>query len=196
VEESKVFLDYATITAPFSGIVVDKQVEPGDTATPGQTLLTLYDPDQMQLVANVRESLALKLKVGQQLPAKLEAFDYTCNATVREVVPQADAASRSFQVKVSGPCPPGIYSGMFGRLMLPLGDETLVVIPAGAVSRVGQLTLVEVVEGDELVRRHIQLGRQLDGNYEVLSGLKAGERIVVGYPNTATTAAETLLESN
>lgn len=197
VEEAKVFLDYATISAPFSGIVVDKRVEPGDTVTPGQTLLTLYDPTQMQLVANVRESLAMNLKVGQQLPAKLEAFDYTCDATVREVVPQADAGSRSFQVKVSGPCPPGIYSGMFGRLMLPLGDETLVVIPGAAVSRVGQLTLVDVVEGETLVRRHVQLGRQLAGNYEVLSGLKAGERIVVAYQNSnATSPAETQLESN
>ncbi len=185
IEESKVFLGYATILAPFGGIVVDKQVEPGDTVVPGQTLLTIYDPTQMQLVANVRESLAMQLKIGQELPAKLESFDYECLATVREVVPQADVGSRSFQVKVSGPCPPGIYSGMFGRLLLPLGDETITVIPATAVKHVGQLTLVDAVVGQALVRRHVQLGRLLDSNYEVLSGLKAGERVVVASPAPA-----------
>jgi RND family efflux transporter MFP subunit len=179
IDETRVFLDYATISAPFDGIVVDKQVQAGDTVSPGQVLLTLYDPNQMQLVANVRESLAVKLQVGQQVSAKLETFDHECLATVREVVPQADIGSRSFQVKVSGPCPPGIYSGMFGRILLPLEDEELITIPAKAVRRVGQLTLVDVVENNELIRRIVQLGRSLGNDFEVLSGLQPGEQIVV-----------------
>lgn len=179
IDEANVFLNYATITAPFSGIVVDKQVEPGDTVSPGQTLLTLYDPTQMQLVANVRESLAMNLKVGQQVSAKLEAFDHECLATVREVVPEADVGSRSFQVKVSGPCPAGIYSGMFGRLQLPLGKEQLIVIPKTALRQVGQLTLVDVVANDRMLRRSVQLGRTLQDQVEVLSGLVPGEKVVV-----------------
>jgi RND family efflux transporter MFP subunit len=179
VEEAKVFLDYATITAPFDGVIVDKQVQAGDMVTPGQTLLNLYDPDQMQLVANVRESFAMKLRVGQQVLARLESLDYECMATVREVVPQAEAGSRSFQVKASGPCPAGIYSGMFGRILLPLEDEQLTVIPSTAVKRVGQLTLVDVVEDGKLLRRSVQLGRTINEHVEVLSGLIPGERIAV-----------------
>ena len=179
VEEAHVVLDYATITAPFGGIVIDKNVQAGDTVTPGQPLLTLYDPTQMQLVVNVRESLAMDLQVGQQVPAKLEALDYECPATVREIVPQAEAGSRSFQVKVSGPCPPGIYSGMFGRVLLPLEDEELLVIPAAALRRVGQLTLVDVVIDGRLERRSVQLGRELKDQVEVLAGLRAGEKVAV-----------------
>lgn len=180
IEEARVFIDYATIRAPYSGLVVDKQVQAGDTVSPGQTLLTIYDPEQMQLVANVRESLAMKLQIGQSLTAKLEAFDHECLATVREVVPEADPSSRSFRVKVAGPCPPGIYSGMFGRLLLPLGDEELLLIPQDTIKRVGQLTLVDVVVGDEVIRRHVQIGRKHRGDVEVLSGLVAGEQVVVG----------------
>ncbi len=179
IDESKVFLDYATISAPFDGIVVDKQVQAGDTVSPGQTLLTIYDPNNMQLVANVRESLAMKLRVGQEVAAKLESLDHECLATVSEVVPQADIGSRSFQVKVSGPCPPGIYSGMFGRILLPLEEEQIVVIPAATVRRVGQLTLVDMVEGEQLARRHIQIGRALGSDVEVLSGLQPGERVLL-----------------
>lgn len=179
IDESKVFLDYATISAPFDGIVVDKQVQAGDTVTPGQTLLTIYDPNHMQLVANVRESLAMKLKVGQEVAAKLESLDHQCMATVSEVVPQADIGSRSFQVKVSGPCPPGIYSGMFGRILLPLEEEQIVVIPAASVRRVGQLTFVDCVVEDQLSRRHVQIGRVLESDVEVLAGLQPGERVLV-----------------
>jgi RND family efflux transporter MFP subunit len=179
VDEAKVVLAYATIEAPYAGIVVDKQLQEGDMVTPGQTLLKLYDPNQMQLVANVRESFASRLKVGQQVTAKLDSMDYECQATVREVVPQAEAGSRSFQVKVSGPCPPGIYSGMFGRIALPLDSETLVVIPSAAVKHVGQLTLVDVLEGENLVRRSLQLGRTIGNDIEVLSGVSPGEKVAI-----------------
>jgi RND family efflux transporter MFP subunit len=179
VEEAKVFLGFATIVAPFSGIVVDKVVEQGDTVSPGQTLLTLYDPTHMQLVASVRESLAMKLKVGQELPARLESLGYDCYATVSEVVPKADASNRSFDVKVTGPCPTGVYSGMFARLMLPLEDEQLLLLPKVAVARVGQLTMVHVAVGETLVRRAVQLGRSFGDQVEVLSGLTAGEKVLL-----------------
>jgi RND family efflux transporter MFP subunit len=163
-----------------TGIVVDKKVESGDTVTPGQVLLKLYDPTRMQLVASVRESLAQRLEVGQTVSARLETLDHDCGATISEVVPEAEAASRSFAVKATGPCPPGVYSGMFGRLLLPLANEEILVVPAAAVRRVGQLAMVDVVHGDTTQRRHVQLGRQIDGDYEVLAGLQAGERVVLG----------------
>ena len=59
-------LDWATIRSPIDGTVIDKKVDVGDTVTPGQMLVTLYDPKRMQLVATVRESLAHRLKVGQE----------------------------------------------------------------------------------------------------------------------------------
>ena len=133
----------------------------------------------MQMVASVRESLALKLKPGQVLPTRLDALNLDCEATISELVPEADVASRSFTVKVTGPCPPGAYSGMFGRLMLPLEDEEILIVPATAVQRVGQLTMVEVVQNQMVSRRNVRLGRTLDSDVEVLSGLIAGEVVVV-----------------
>jgi len=179
VREFQVMLDYATIRSPMSGTVIDKRVEVGDTVSPGQILLTLFDPTHMQMVASVRESLALKLKPGQVLPTRLDALNLDCEATISELVPEADVASRSFTVKVTGPCPPGAYSGMFGRLMLPLEDEEILIVPATAVQRVGQLTMVEVVQNQMISRRNVRLGRTLDSDVEVLSGLIAGEVVVV-----------------
>jgi RND family efflux transporter MFP subunit len=180
VEEARVMLGYARLSSPISGIVVDKRAEAGDTAVPGQVLVTLYDPTQMQMVASVREGLASRLKVGEEVPAMLENLGLECHATVREIVPESQAASRSFLVKVSGPCPPGITSGMFGRIAVPLEDESLLVVPERAIRRVGQLTMVDLVADGRVIRRAVRLGREIDGDREILSGLAEGDRVAVG----------------
>ncbi len=119
------------------------------------------------------------MRVGQRLTARLEALDLECQATISEVVPRANIASRSFEVKVTGPCPEGVYSGMFGRLLLPLGEEQILQVPATAIHRVGQLTFVQVVSNHGLSRRFIQLGRTLTDGVEVLSGLHDGEQVLL-----------------
>lgn len=179
VDEAKVVLEYSVIVAPFTGVVIDKRVDRGDTVTPGQVLLTLYDPTQMQLVASVRESLAMQLKVGQVIPAGMDSLGYQCQATIREIVPQANSLSRSFEVKVTGPCPTGIYSGMYGRIQIPIGEEHILLIPASYVQRVGQLSMVYVLEDGIPKRRAIQLGRAFSEEVEVLSGLQVGENVAV-----------------
>lgn len=177
VNEVQATLDWATIRSPMNGIVVDKKVDVGDMVSPGQTVLTMFD--KMQLVAAVRESLALRLQVGDSVPVQLESLDKTCLGIISEKVPEANPASRSFLVKVTGPCPPGVFPGMFGRIIVPLGgDEQVLVIPARAVRRVGQLELVDVVEGGQVLRRSVRTGRRLDQEVEVLSGLREGEKVL------------------
>lgn len=178
VKEVQAMLDWATVRAPMDGVVIDKQVEVGDTVTPGQTLVTIFDPTRMQLIASVRESLALDLQTGQDIGVVIQGLDKQCIGTVSEIVPEARTSSRTFQVKVTGPCPPGIYSGMFGRILIPLAEEEVLVIPRTAVRTVGQLELVEIVEGEHVQRRAIRTGRTFDGDVEVLSGLRADERII------------------
>ena len=179
VNEVQATLDWATIRSPIEGTVIDKKVDVGDMVTPGQMLVTLFDPKHMQLVASVRESLTRRLQVGQSIGVQVEGLNKQCSGTVSEIVPEAQSASRSFQVKVIGPCPAGIYSGMFGRILIPLQEEQVLVIPRQAVQEVGQLELVEVVKNGQVSRRTIRTGRTLDENVEVLSGLREGEQVVL-----------------
>ncbi len=189
VGEVQAMLDWATVRSPIDGTVIDKKVDAGDMVTPGQLLVTLYDPKQMQLVASVRESLTRQLQIGQQIGVRVEGLHRQCGGTVSEIVPEAQSASRTFQVKVTGPCPTGVYSGMFGRILIPLGEESVLAIPREAVQDVGQLTLVEVLENGRPSRRAIRVGRtfgdepdvpaELRGCVEVLSGLREGEQVLL-----------------
>ena len=182
VKAAQAALDWATVRSPLDGVVIDKKVDLGDMVTPGQVLVTLFDPTRMQLIASVRESLAQRLQVGQDIAVRLDGLQKQCSGTISEIVPEAQSASRSFQVKVTGPCPAGIYTGMFGRLLIPLEEEQIVVIPRQAVQHVGQLELVDVLDGGQAKRRAIRTGRIIDEDVEVLSGLHPGEQVVIPAP--------------
>ncbi len=179
LHEAEVRLDFATIRSPMDGTIIEKRVEVGDTVGPGQPILVLYDPAKMQMVASVRETLAARLKVGQTVPTRLEALGYECDATISEIVPEADADTRSMTIKVTGPCPPGIYSGMFGRVMIPVDPEKVLTVAESTVYRVGQLTLVDVVHDGRIERRNVRIGRVLGDRREILAGLSEGEVVVL-----------------
>jgi RND family efflux transporter MFP subunit len=186
VNEVQATLDFTTVRSPLDGIVIDKKVDAGDMVTPGQMLATLLDPKRMQFVASVRESLAHRLKVGQPIEVQVENFNKQGTGTISEIVPEAESSSRSFQVKVTGPCPEGIYSGMFGRILIPLDEEQVLVIPRQAVQTVGQLDLVNVATHGAFSRRAVRVGRTIGEDVEVLSGLREGEYVQVPLKTVAT----------
>jgi RND family efflux transporter MFP subunit len=183
LELAQTQLQYTQVTAPISGVVIDKHVEEGDLAQPGKPLVTLYDPDRLQLVASVPESLAVSLKVGQAVGVRLDALDLDCHASISEIIPQSDPMSRAMLVKVTGPCPPGVYSGMFGRMLIPHGTREQLLVPQSAVRQVGQLDMVEVDQGDARSRRFVRTGETVDNKIEILSGLAAGETVNAVFGN-------------
>jgi len=188
IAEVEAQLEYATVRSPIDGIVIDKLVEVGDLAQPGRTLVTLYEPDRLQLVAAVPERLALGLNVGDEVGVELEALDMRCHGMISEIVPQASPASRSLLVKVTGPCPPGVMTGMFGRLLIEDGREEQLLVPVEAVRTIGQLEMVQAVveaeaegEGVRAERRYVRTGEMIDGHVEILAGLSPGDRVLAEF---------------
>ncbi|MEK6701957.1 MAG: efflux RND transporter periplasmic adaptor subunit [Planctomycetota bacterium] len=177
--EAETVMEFATIRSPIDGTVVDKRVNAGDTVSPGQVVVTVLDPKRMQMVASVRESLSRHLTVGGLVTVRVDVLDHACAGTVSEIVPESQTASRTFQVKVTGPCPQGVYAGMFGRLSIPVGEETVLLIPKESVRTVGQVECVDIAADGVRRRRAVRLGRTMEGQIEVLSGLVAGEKVVV-----------------
>ena len=181
IEETKVGVSFSDIRSPVNGRVVDRLAEPGDTASPGSPILQLYDPSALQLEAAVRESIATRLKVGDTLDVHIDSLDKTLEGRVDEIVPQAEAGSRVFRVKVGLPLDDGLYTGMFGRLIIPVGEREMLLIAEKGVESIGQNRFVHVV-GDErrITRRLVTLGPPVgDEMVEVLSGLIAGESLAI-----------------
>ena len=139
------------------------------------------------------EHLAVKLRAGDQLDVYIDALDREVSSTIDEIVPLADAPSRSLLVKASIPRSEDLFEGMFGRLRIPAGQRRHLCLATDAVQKLGQLEFVEVVTPEgQIERRFIKTGRLgMPGRIEVLSGLRAGERVVLhpagGEADPATT---------
>lgn len=179
--EIEVTLSYCTIKSPRNGRIIDRLAEEGDTATPGVPLLTLYDPSSLRLEVPVIENLAAQLDLGEKVKVYIDALQREIEGIVDEKVPQADVATRTVLVKVSLPETPGLVEGMFGRLKIAGGERKHLCLNVAAIKRIGQLDFVEVIREDGTKeQRLVQIGRfGRPGHVEVLSGLKAGEKVVI-----------------
>jgi RND family efflux transporter MFP subunit len=179
-DEAGTALSHSKLAAPIAGRIVERLGDPGDTAIQGEPLLRMYDPATLRLEANVRESVASKLAKDQHLTVEIDALKKKYSVVVDEIVPSADPGSRSFLVKVSLTDGTGLYPGMFGRLMIPIGKVEKIYIPTKAVTHVGQLDFVIVDTKQGAVRRYVRLGEfGPDDRIEVISGLTAGETVLI-----------------
>ncbi|MBS1824332.1 MAG: efflux RND transporter periplasmic adaptor subunit [Acidobacteria bacterium] len=174
---------YTQITAPFAGVVSEKRVEPGNLATPGAPLLLIEQTGSYRLEAPLDESLLPTVKRGAAVEVRLEALDRTVRATVSEIVPSIDAATRTVTVKLDLPGVANLRSGMSGRAGFGAGSERVVLVPVSAIRTDGSLQLVFVVDGGIARTRMVTLGERRGDTVRVLSGLNEGEEVVSPIPS-------------
>lgn len=184
IRAATIMRDYAKISAPFNGVVIARNVEPGNLATPGTPLLTIEQDGAFRLEASVDESKLASVRVGQAVEAFIEATGAKLNARVSEIVPAVDAASRTYIVKIDLPASPQLRTGMFGRAVFPLEARKVLAVPLAALTERGQLQSVLVVDDGIAHTRLVTTGRRSADAVEVLSGLNAGEKVVTPVPGT------------
>ncbi|GAA6172346.1 efflux RND transporter periplasmic adaptor subunit [Colwellia sp. KU-HH00111] len=172
-------LQYANLLAPINGIIVNRFAEPGDTAQPGTKLLSLYNPLSLRVEAQVRERLALTLKIGQSITVELPSLNKTLVGQIEEIVPAANTGSRSFLIKTRISANENLLSGMYARLLIPAGEQQQLLIPINKVAQVGQLDFVWLNVNGEAQRRFVRLGKVQQNNMvSVISGLMPGDELM------------------
>ena len=184
LHEAQIAYEHTRVTSPIGGVVERRLVDPGDLALPGKALFVIHHPEDLRLEASVREGVIDRIRMGQAVSVELVSTHQNVTGTVSEIVPSADPVSRSFQVKVTLPPAGGLYPGMFGKLVIPIGEREAIVVPSAAIIRVGQLTTVRALvragvgeRGDRWERRYVSIGDERNGQVEVLAGLSAGDSI-------------------
>jgi RND family efflux transporter MFP subunit len=175
---------FATINAPFSGVVTEKLVEPGNLASPGAPLLRVEDTRAFRLELRVDESRVTRISRGDTVTVKLETGtddDESVDGTVTEVSRAIDADTRAFLVKITLPDISRLRSGTFGRAMFRGLPRRALTVPNGALIRRGQLTSVFVVENGIARLRFVRVSES-----EVLAGLAEGNIVIIGAPPSVT----------
>ncbi len=178
-QEAGVNLSYTVVRSPFGGVVVDRLANIGDLAAPGKPLLTMYAQGRLWLEASVPEDLLAQVRLNQPLTFRIDVLRRETQGRVVEIVPSSDPVSRSVLVRVHLGDTTHVLPGMFGRVQIPMPAEAVLVVPASAVVRAGQLTMVDVVRDGRVERRTVQLGRTVGDQFEVLSGLASGDTVVL-----------------
>lgn len=171
---------YTRIHAPFDGVVTERKVDPGAMASPGVPLLTVEKTGTLRLEISSDESLLSSIHQGESVPVVIDALGSSpLEGKVAQIVPAADAASRSFLVKIDLPTALGLHSGMFGYALLARGTEDVLMVPRSAIVAHGSMQSVYVVGQNRIASvRYVSVGKLRGDQAEILSGLSAAESVI------------------
>jgi RND family efflux transporter MFP subunit len=179
VSEAEALSGYSKILAPFDGVVARKLADEGDMAMPGKSLLELEGRAGLRLVADIPSLLAGHVLPGAKLAVRVDPLPNTITGTLAEISPAADPASRTVRMKVDLPETPGLSTGQFGRLAVPIGEATFLFVPPPALIRRGQLEILFVAADGKAQMRLVRAGKETPQGIEILAGLAPGEGVVI-----------------
>ena len=180
---SRARLSYTEVVAPFTGQVVSRNVEPGDTVQPGKTLLVLVPDGVTELVAQIDERNLSLLRVGQPAVASADAYPgHQFAAVVSRIAPGVDAQRGAVQVKLKVDSPPEfLRQDMTISVEIEvLRKPDVLAMPLEAVHDIasGQPWVWALDASDRSQRTAVTLGVRSGTRVEVSSGLSVGSRVV------------------
>jgi RND family efflux transporter MFP subunit len=172
---------FATIVAPYSGVVSARHVELGEMATPGKPLMSGFDPGTLRVTATVPQAQVAAIQSGAKARIELPSVAKWIEATQLTIIPAADPRTHTTQVRLALPQDVrGIYPGIYARAHFVTGRQSALLVPRAAVIRRSELTAVYVVGEGPAQLRQVRLGAAGDErSVEVLAGLRAGERVAL-----------------
>jgi len=170
------------ITAPFTGLVNQVNVDEGEMIANGQRVVNLMNVEELYAEIDVTASTASIINRGDIVEVKAETMQHFIDGEVTNIAPAADPSSRTFLVKVKVPnLDYKLRAGMFADVRLSKGKsgEAVVVPIESIVNLNSSQPYIFVVEADKAVRKEIKIGITTDSRVEVIDGLNAGEEVVV-----------------
>jgi len=168
----------AEVTAPFAGIVARKFAEEGDFAAPGKPLFELDQASGHRFQTDIPETLIETIALGAKMTISIPTIKEPLVGTVAEIATAGDPAG-TFLVKFDLAAHAQLRGGLFGRVAVPVGSHAVIRVPAQAVVRRGQMDLVFVAKDNRAQARLVRVGKRTARELQLLSGVEAGERIVV-----------------
>lgn len=192
-------LENTTLVSPVAGIVSARNYDNGDMAGTSP-ILVVEQIRPVKIMINVSESLFSKVRRGMKIYVTFDAYgDEQFTGKVTRIYPTVDNSTRTFQVEVSLPnSDERIRPGMFARVTLPYDVAKHVVISDRAILKLmgsGDRYVYIYNPTDGTVRySKVELGRRMDAEYEVLSGVENGDKVVVIGQNALSNGAKVELK--
>jgi RND family efflux transporter MFP subunit len=173
---------FATVVAPYSGIVAARHVELGEMAAPGKPLMTGFDPTTLRAVASVPQAQVGAIRALAKARVEVPSIGKWLDVRTVTIVPAADPRTHTTRIRLDLPGDVrGVYPGVYARAHFVTGRALKLLVPREAILRRSEVTAVYVVgEQGAVSLRQIRLGSAGDERaLEVLAGLKPGERVAL-----------------
>ena len=186
------------LISPISGVVTARNYDDGDLFSNGTPVLVVEQISPVKLIVNVSENNFPKVKKGDKVSVKLDVYgDEEFEGRVELVYPTIDAATRTFpvEVKVSN-ANQRIRPGMFARVIMNFGTADHVVVPDMAVVKQAGSgdRYVYVYENGKVTFKKVELGRRMDAEYELISGVDNNAQVVVAGQKALLNGMEVTVE--
>lgn len=184
---------FKRVVAPFDGVITRRNVDVGDlidggNAGAGRALFTLAQVDQLRAYLYVPQAYAMRIKAGDK--ARLTQADMpgqTFEATVARTAGAIDAATRTMQIEISLPNKDRkLLAGAYVEVALPVsGTSSALIVPSNTLLFRPEGMRVPVVDAAGKVRlQPVTVGHDLGNTLEILSGLKASDKIILNPPDS------------
>lgn len=189
------------IYAPAAGLVLERNVEPGQTVAGGSTaLFTIASGGQMEMLARVSETDLSRLRIGTRATIVPVGTDQSFTGQIWQLSPTIEEASRQGTARIALSYAPGLRPGGFASATIASGTVVAPMLPESAILSDDDGSFVYVIDGDnKAVRRAVRTGIVTQGGIAVIDGLTGTERVVLragGFLTEGETVQPQLVEGD
>ena len=176
--QSQNALEYTTLAANADGVISEVSAEVGQVVAAGQSVLSLVQTGELEVVANIPENKISNVQIGQRVSINFWANNDTVSGIVREISPMADSASRTFTVKISLPDVKNIQLGMTANVSMREVTPSAIILPLSAIYQTGDAAQVWLVDDGKVSLHRVEIIDFADNSVRV-NGLNSGDTVVV-----------------
>ena len=187
-------LENTLLISPIDGVVTARNYDSGDMYTMGQPLYTVEQIKPVKLKVNVSEGLYTQVKKGMPVEVKLDVYpNELFTGKVNLIYPSIDPATRTFPIEILiDNADTKVRPGMFARATIAYGKANHVIVPdISIVKQTGSGDrYVYTVDNGIVDFKKVELGRRLESEFEIISGLNSGDVVITGGQNRISNGME------
>lgn len=178
INSINVQLENATITSPINGIITNRNLNPGEVASVGVSLLTIADTSTLKLKGTISQEAVPLLKSGDEVNISIDIYpNKVFKGQISSIGPVAVSTGKYFPIEISISNTGDIKAGLSAHAPISLTTDENIIIPASAVVQNNGQSYVYVIKDNVASKRTVETGLANDKEIEILKGLDSGEKV-------------------
>lgn len=185
IKTIRVQLDNANIDSPINGVITNRNINVGEVASPGVTLLTIADMSTLKLKGTIPQSALPLVKNGQEINVSIDIYpNKPFKGVISNIGPMAVATGEYFPIEITIKNEGDIRAGLTAHASINLTTEETIIVPKNAVMQNNGQSYVFVINNNIATKKLVVIGTSNDKEIVILSGLSIGEKVATTNVNT------------